>query len=989
MSTINTTINHGVILGQPGYYTPLTITSTGAVNNNGTGKAIFGGGETVVNYGRITATGNSGGYGYQAVYLGGGYVNNHGTITADGSAVLLQAAGTVVNSGFIYGQRWGVTSRGLVTVANTGTISGGSQGIVLSGGGVITNSGLIAGGDGIGISGAAGTVVNSGSISSYGAAVYLFEGGTAVNTGTGLISTDGLYAGVMVAGGAGSVINSGTIDGYLGVEFAGTYNDTLIDSGTIIGSGGAAVLFGSGNDLMQFQPGTALVAGSVDGGGGTNTLEFAAGGGTLIGQGADFVDFSQGTVDAGSQWSIGGNVTLGAGIDLTISGNLSVAGTLENAGSISPIGYLEIAAGGYLRNDASGTIVNHSERPRFDPTVYAPGGGDVTIVNLGAIEDPAGNASIYLVDGGTVVNGSATDTSALISGEQGIYAYLDPTTVTNFGSIIGFGSGGIGIALIAGGVVTNGAAGSTSAVVSGAGYGIFMPQGTGTVVNFGTISSARYGIDMAGGTVVDAGLIAGGSEAIDFGGGGGGDLLVLENGFTLTGGIVASGTGNVVELQGNAGAPVAATYNALGLSGFQTAAFAPGDSNYATWTITNDAALPGTVAGFTGIHDAIDLTTLSDVGNDATTSFNATTDVLTVTGDNGSVQLQLDSEDYAGNAWTAQNDGSNGIEVTPLCFCAGTAIATPGGEVPVEHLAVGDLVLTLSGRARAIAWIGAGRVLATRGRRNAATPVIVRKGALGADVPHRDLHVTKAHSLYLDGVLIPVEFLVNHRSILWDDHAQEVMLYHIELETHDVLMANGAPAESYRDDGNRWLFQNANTGWNQPPKPPCAEVVTGGPVVEALWRRLLDRAGPRAGQVLTGDSDLHLMVDGCRLNATRRVGSAAIFTLPAGARSVRIASRAAAPAELGLARDPRVLGIALRCIAVRSGSRFRIIGVSDDRLVEGFHGHETDGDRRWTNGDALLPADLFKDFAGGIELVLHVEGATRYRADDRSDRNAA
>ncbi|HEX3991305.1 MAG TPA: hypothetical protein VHX39_09060, partial [Acetobacteraceae bacterium] len=415
MSTINTTINHGVILGQPGYYTPLTITSTGAVNNNGTGKAIFGGGETVVNYGRITATGNSGGYGYQAVYLGGGYVNNHGTITADGSAVLLQAAGTVVNSGFIYGQRWGVTSRGLVTVANTGTISGGSQGIVLSGGGVITNSGLIAGGDGIGISGAAGTVVNSGSISSYGAAVYLFEGGTAVNTGTGLISTDGLYAGVMVAGGAGSVINSGTIDGYLGVEFAGTYNDTLIDSGTIIGSGGAAVLFGSGNDLMQFQPGTALVAGSVDGGGGTNTLEFAAGGGTLIGQGADFVDFSQGTVDAGSQWSIGGNVTLGAGIDLTISGNLSVAGTLENAGSISPIGYLEIAAGGYLRNDASGTIVNHSERPRFDPTVYAPGGGDVTIVNLGAIEDPAGNASIYLVDGGTVVNGSATDTSALIS----------------------------------------------------------------------------------------------------------------------------------------------------------------------------------------------------------------------------------------------------------------------------------------------------------------------------------------------------------------------------------------------------------------------------------------------------------------------------------------------------------------------------------------------------------------------------------------------
>ena len=80
-------------------------------------------------------------------------------------------------------------------------------------------------------------------------------------------------------------------------------------------------------------------------------------------------------------------------------------------------------------------------------------------------------------------------------------------------------------------------------------------------------------------------------------------------------------------------------------------------------------------------------------------------------------------------------------------------------------------------------------------------------------MPHHDLRVTKAHALYVDGVLIPVEFLVNHRSILWDDRAQEVAIYHVELDTHDVLMANGAPAESYRDDGNRWLFQNANPGW--------------------------------------------------------------------------------------------------------------------------------------------------------------------------------
>jgi hypothetical protein len=86
----------------------------------------------------------------------------------------------------------------------------------------------------------------------------------------------------------------------------------------------------------------------------------------------------------------------------------------------------------------------------------------------------------------------------------------------------------------------------------------------------------------------------------------------------------------------------------------------------------------------------------------------------------------------------------------------------------------------------------------------------------------------KGHALYLGEVRIPVEFLVNHRSILWDDRAQEVVVYHLELDTRDVLMANGATAESYRNDGNRRLFQNADSGWDLPPKPPCALVLTGG-----------------------------------------------------------------------------------------------------------------------------------------------------------------
>jgi hypothetical protein len=72
-----------------------------------------------------------------------------------------------------------------------------------------------------------------------------------------------------------------------------------------------------------------------------------------------------------------------------------------------------------------------------------------------------------------------------------------------------------------------------------------------------------------------------------------------------------------------------------------------------------------------------------------------------------------------------------------ICFRAGTLIATPGAEVPVERLPAGDMVLTQSGAARRIVWIGKGQVLATSGRRTAATPVIVRKSALGENTPLR------------------------------------------------------------------------------------------------------------------------------------------------------------------------------------------------------------------------------------------------------------
>jgi uncharacterized repeat protein (TIGR03803 family) len=382
-----------------------------------------------------------------------------------------------------------------------------------------------------------------------------------------------------------------------------------------------------------------------------------------------------------------------------------------------------------------------------------------------------------------------------------------------------------------------------------------------------------------------------------------------------------------------------------------------------------------------------------EIANTATGYATTPTTLVSFDGANGAGPIGNLLADAHGDLFGAtENGGStdNGtvFEITDsgfvVCFARGTQIATPAGEMPVEQLSVGDTVLPAKGQAQPIVWIGVGRVLVTPGRRSAATPVIVRRNALADNVPHRDLHVTKGHSLFIDDVLIPVEFLVNHRSIIWDDQAREVDIYHVELAKHGVLIADGALAESYRDDGNRWLFQNGNSGWGLPPQLPCAPVLTGEPIVDAIWRRLLDRAGPRPGLPTTADADLHLLVDGRRVDGKTLHGGVHLFHLSRRPASVSIVSRAAAPQELGRARDPRCLGVAVRRIVLRQDSKFRVTKAADASLVDGFHQFEAENGHRWTDGDAVVPTELFAGYTGAMEIMLEVAGSTHYL--DTGDR---
>ena len=111
-------------------------------------------------------------------------------------------------------------------------------------------------------------------------------------------------------------------------------------------------------------------------------------------------------------------------------------------------------------------------------------------------------------------------------------------------------------------------------------------------------------------------------------------------------------------------------------------------------------------------------------------------------------------------------------------------------------------------------------------------------------------------------------------------------------------------------------------------------------MVDAAWRRLLDRADPRDLPLPTEDPDLHLVIDGARVDPQYRRGSLCGFRLPSSPKSVVIASRVGVPSELGIARDPRSLGVALRQGA--GGRKFMLFDADDERLTAGFHAYEAD-----------------------------------------------
>jgi uncharacterized protein len=146
------------------------------------------------------------------------------------------------------------------------------------------------------------------------------------------------------------------------------------------------------------------------------------------------------------------------------------------------------------------------------------------------------------------------------------------------------------------------------------------------------------------------------------------------------------------------------------------------------------------------------------------------------------------------------NSGGTQVTLEAPCYRTGTRILTDRGEVAVEMLRVGERLPTvLGGTPAPIIWIGRREVdCARHPKPSQVWPVRVAAGAFGPGRPHTDLYLSPDHAVYVEDVLIPVQYLINSSTIT-QVPVDRVTYHHIELAQHDVLLAEGLPAESFLD----------------------------------------------------------------------------------------------------------------------------------------------------------------------------------------------
>jgi hypothetical protein len=635
-------------------------------------------------------------------------------------------------------------------------------------------------------------------------------------------------------------------------------NQVFADALLLNGIGGTALLI-DGGATGWFDPGASVVT-QAD-----VTIGNALGAGTF------------GVIT--DQFTIGGN---GAAANLTIGGAGAAAGNTA---------------------DIFGTL-------GVDGTVYAGQGAASALDlagNFGAIATSLGSAGTLFAYGGA----AASLGNLSIAGT----ALLQDQVTASAGTLALSGAlslGGTAILEVAGGATMTGAAALTispDATFSAGSFGVAGGKLTDSgILDLGSLTTGGGLISLTGGTLATGGLTLGpGSTLNGFG-------LISATGTILNQGLLAAANGTLIL---DANLSNAGTIHIGGAATLETVLAISGGAIDFTGTsgeliIDDNSGFNIVVNGMTA-HDGIDLVGVApslvslqngriswrDTLGNTIGGFS-----LGVIGGQPAVSIVSDN---AGGALITLGD-----EIP--CFARGTRLLTPNGYRPIESLSPGDALITQGGDRRPLRWIGH-RTLDLFGRNaRAGAPVLIMPHAFGPNRPLRALRLSPLHAVFIDGVLVPSIHLVNGATIRREAGRAAVTYYHLELDRHDAVLAEGLACETYLCTGNRGgLYHEA--GRRTPATRPLARRVTTGPALAAIRRRLHDIA-LAAGFTLTYHpvlravaNDITTMPD-MTMVAGRRI---ARFALPAATSQLTLLSTTACPADTDPdSEDRRDLALCLR-----------------------------------------------------------------------------
>lgn len=216
--------------------------------------------------------------------------------------------------------------------------------------------------------------------------------------------------------------------------------------------------------------------------------------------------------------------------------------------------------------------------------------------------------------------------------------------------------------------------------------------------------------------------------------------------------------------------------------------------------------------------------------------------------------------DTADSGESASGQFNAGPAYAPPCYAPGTLIETADGPRAVESLRPGDLVLTLDQGPQPIRWVRSG-TQALETVAPDAQPVLLRAGALGPNLPARDMIVSPQHRIFVGGAgqlrslfpgeaFVAAKFLTGLPGIRHMTGKTEMTWVHFACDRHFVVRANGCWSESLLlgpmaqrslTQEDRWALDavlpfSADPDYlNGPPARPC---LTGGQV-----RRLMAQVG--------------------------------------------------------------------------------------------------------------------------------------------------